>query len=152
MCWKYAWNLVLDRELFSQHFFFKLEWRLESRTGFYFGIPYEKVALYKLRQIPTILPPALPDSVGIEKFYGRYQGARRFWAKANSISLYLSIMQCFCFFPEKSKPLSNDHNSFRYRPWYSILVLLCIKDTHHIWCPSTKFLSKSKLRQYEQGV
>ena len=73
-----------------------------------------KVMFYKLKRSVVILPPALPDSVGIENCYSRYQGAGRFWAKANSIPLYLSIVQWdpFCFCPEASNPLSNGHKSF----------------------------------------
>ena len=79
-------TLRLDRKVCSEFFFPGLG------TGFYFGIRREKVIFYKLRRSTTILPPALPVSIGIENCYSRYQGAGRFSAITNSIPRHLSTI------------------------------------------------------------
>ena len=99
-------------EFFFQ-FFFRV--RMKIRISLLNSIRKSYV-LYKLRRIATIpnRHNRDTDSVGIENCYGRYQEDGRFWAKANSIYLYILITQLdsICFRSEMSEPLSKDRNSF----------------------------------------
>ena len=80
-----------------------------------------------LRRSATILPPALPDSIGIKNCYGCYSGEWTFLDKSKFDFTVSINWDSICFCPETSNPLSNDYNSFWYRTWYAIRVSLHLK-------------------------